>query len=232
MNHLHANLICEQFPETSRILYGLSKQFQTEPEIAFLASKHGLLQAASALGHIDVVAEFLTESRLTSIDLTKAFVAAYEGEQYATMVMLADDARFDGSILSGMVGCADPFLADFLMDDLQVVPTTRDVFYAAFGLHGGRVVGCEVEHNDLTTLRMVLSHPKLVMNRNFTQICEEIVIANHHDDFWSCFGDRKELHQYFGKEYVCFTDFEDLSYLLMKDPRFVKLHYWYNTWAW
>ena len=233
MNYLLANLVCEQFPETARVLYGLSKQeFQTEPEITFLASKHGLLQAASALGHVKVVNGFLTNQRLNTMDITNAFVAAYEGRQFSIMVILMNDVRFDRTIPSGMVGCADPFLACFLMDTLQVVPTTRDVLFAAFGFHGGRVLGSKVVHNDLTTLHLVLSNPNLVMNKRFCDWVSETVIYNHHTDFWSCFGERKELHKYFGSNYVCFTDFEDLSYFLMKDPRFAPLHTMYNLWTW
>ena len=233
MNYLLANIVCEQFPETARIVYGLSKQeFQTEPELMFLASKHGILQAASALGNMNKVAGFLTERRLRAMDITKAFVAAYENNQYSIMVMLMNDMRFDRSILSGMVGCADPFLADLLMGDLQVVPTNMDVVYAAFGQHGGRDLGYKVAHNDLTTLRLVLSNPKLVLNTEFCESVSEIVIHNMHMSFWSCFGKRRNLQKYFGSNYVCFTDFEELAFLLMKDPRFVPLHTMYNMWTW
>ena len=163
MNYLLANLVCEQFPETARVLYGLSKQeFQTEPEITFLASKHGLLQAASALGHVKVVNGFLTNQRLNTMDITNAFVAAYEGRQFSIMVILMNDVRFDRTIPSGMVGCADPFLAWAGLTEEQCkekgIAYTKGLFpWAASGraIANGRSEGFTKLLFDETTHRII-----------------------------------------------------------------------------
>ena len=75
MNYLTGNLVAEAFPETARVLCGVSKdEFASEPELEILAIRGGLFAAAIDLGHVKRVQHILRNPRLTSKDILNQMV--------------------------------------------------------------------------------------------------------------------------------------------------------------
>jgi len=101
MNYLTGNLVAEAFPETARVLCGVSKdEFASEPELEILAIRGGLFAAAIELGHEKRVQHILRNSRLTSKDIQDQMVRICKKEmeryKYPRIVrLLLADSRLN-----------------------------------------------------------------------------------------------------------------------------------------
>jgi len=219
MNYLTGNLVAEAFPETARILYGLSKEeFASEPEIEIVALRHGLFKAAAACGHTERVASMLRNTRLTSIDMNEAMMLACEHKHYDILQLLLADDRLHVRKLK--IGLLSADVVSVLFESPRITPRQSDVVYAVLGPHGGRKVGDYIHRNCLDTARLILAHPRLKLTDKFCQDLCGVVLNTLQS------GDVPIVHipgkksVIFHESYLCLTDFTELAEILIGCERF------------
>ena len=218
--HLIANLVSEKFPNTARIFYGLSRNvFVNEPEIVHIAVKQDLLKAAVANGHLNRVREMLLDKLLDSKDLTKPFSLAIQQKNFEMMQVLSDDMRFDPK--PHHLGSLGADIAVWCMENPRYpAPTRNDVLRAAFGPHGGVLIGSHIIWNTLSTLQAILSDDRLNLADEFCRELSEVVCGFLFESPWEKEGVSCHLFKKI-PNYVYYTNMRMLAKILMEHPRFV-----------
>lgn len=233
MNYLTGYLLSATFPETAPKVYGLSKsEFASEPDIATLAQRNGLLVAATALGHVERVRTFLKNPRLRATDIHKAVQKACEKNLVNMTLLLLEDNRLEKEpfqLQKRTIGQFSPDLAYILLASSRIrfVPNRRDILYAAFAPYEDPIPDARIHVHDLPTFEMLLKDDSYnsVLKPSFCQEFCHCVESIEADGNWQIFGEPVTIPWFKDGNFVSFTDFGALCNILRKDARFAPFMY-------
>lgn len=218
MNYLTGNLVAEMFPESARILCGLSKyEFASEPEIMITALRNGMFKAAAAVGHTSRIVGMLKNTRLTSAEIHDAMMLACQHKHHDIIRLLLNDDRL--TIRDLKIGCMSADVVAILFENPAVIPTDQDIRSAVFGPHGGQKRDDGIYSNSLDTARLILAHPRLELSEQFCRdIWDSVIFTFRYVGI--LLYTPGNIPAIFHEEDPYFTNYIELSHVLLTNTRF------------